>query len=199
MPEVPCIEELGESGYFLAASPKMLEIQRQVKLIADADVNVLILGESGTGKEVIAHLIHNYSARSRNKFLKVNCAALPADLLESELFGHQRGAFTGAIKDKPGKFEQANHGTLLLDEIGEMSAQMQAKLLHVLQDGQFTRLGGQEVLKADLRVLAATNVHMENALKEKKFREDLFYRLSVFTINIPPSPRAPSRRDPVFD
>jgi two-component system, NtrC family, response regulator AtoC len=186
MPEVPCIEELGESGYFLAGSPKMLEIQRQVKLIADADVNVLILGESGTGKEVVAHLIHKYSARSRNKFLKVNCAALPADLLESELFGHQRGAFTGAIKDKPGKFEQANHGTLLLDEIGEMSAQMQAKLLHVLQDGQFNRLGGQEQIKADLRVLAATNVHMESALREKKFREDLFYRLSVFTINIPP-------------
>ena len=186
MPAVPCIEELGESGYFLAASPKMLEIQRQVKLIADADVNVLILGESGTGKEVVAHLIHKYSGRSRNKFLKVNCAALPAELLESELFGHQRGAFTGAIKDKPGKFEQANHGTLLLDEIGEMSAQMQAKLLHVLQDGQFTRLGGQEVIKADLRVLAATNVHMESALVDKKFREDLYYRLSVFTINIPP-------------
>jgi two-component system, NtrC family, response regulator AtoC len=186
MPAVPSIEELGESGYFLAASPKMLEIQRQVRLIADADVNVLILGESGTGKEVVAHLIHRYSARSRNKFLKVNCAALPADLLESELFGHQRGAFTGAIKDKPGKFEQANHGTLLLDEIGEMSAQMQAKLLHVLQDGQFARLGGQEAIKADLRVLAATNVHMDSALKEKRFREDLFYRLSVFTINIPP-------------
>ena len=181
-----CLEELGDSGFFLAASPTMLEIRRQVKLIADADVNVLILGESGTGKEVVAHLIHKYSQRSRNKFLKVNCAALPADLLESELFGHQKGAFTGAIKDNPGKFEQANHGTLLLDEIGEMSAQMQAKLLHVLQDGQFTRLGGQQSIKADLRVLAATNVKMESALKEKSFREDLYYRLSVFTISIPP-------------
>jgi two-component system, NtrC family, response regulator AtoC len=182
----PCLEELSDCGFFLAASPKMLEIRRQVKLIADADVNVLILGESGTGKEVVAHLIHKYSQRARHKFLKVNCAALPADLLESELFGHQKGAFTGAIKDTPGKFEQANHGTLLLDEIGEMSAQMQAKLLHVLQDGQFTRLGGQQAIKADLRVLAATNVHMESALKDKSFREDLYYRLSVFTISIPP-------------
>ncbi len=185
-PSAPCLEELGERGFFLAASPQMLEIRRQVKLIADADVNVLILGESGTGKEVVAHLIHKYSQRLRNKFLKVNCAALPAELLESELFGHQKGAFTGAIKDTPGKFEQANHGTLLLDEIGEMSAQMQAKLLHVLQDGQFTRLGGQQAIKADLRVVAATNVNIETALKERSFREDLYYRLSVFTINIPP-------------
>jgi DNA-binding NtrC family response regulator len=186
MPSVPYLEELGECGYFLAASPKMLEIRRQVQLIADADVNVLLLGESGTGKEIVAHLIHKYSARARHKFLKVNCAALPADLLESELFGHQKGAFTGAIKDRPGKFEQANHGTLLLDEIGEMSASMQAKLLHVLQDGQFTRLGGQEIIKSDLRVLAATNVQIDSAMQEKKFREDLYYRLSVFTICIPP-------------
>ena len=182
----PLVEELGGHGFFLAASPRMLEIHRQAKLIADADVNVLILGESGTGKEVVAHLIHQYSQRSNKKFLKVNCAALPADLLESELFGHQKGAFTGAFKDRPGKFEQANGGTLLLDEIGEMSAQMQAKLLHVLQDGQFNRLGGQECIKADLRVLAATNVRVEEALREKRLREDLYYRLSVFTINLPP-------------
>jgi len=182
----PLIEELGENGYFLAASPRMREIHRQAKLIADADVNVLILGESGTGKEVIAHLIHKHSQRAGNRFLKVNCAALPADLLESEMFGHQKGAFTGAIKDRPGKFEQANHGTILLDEIGEMSAQLQAKLLHVLQDGQFARLGGQESIQTDLRILAATNIQMENALEEKRFREDLYYRLSVFTIGIPP-------------
>ncbi len=186
MPALPQIEELGDNQYFLAASPAMLNIYRQVKLLADSDVPVLILGESGTGKEVIAHLIHKHSQRSRHKFLKVNCAALPADLLESELFGHQRGAFTGAIKDRAGKFEQANRGTLLLDEIGEMSAQMQAKILHVLQDGQFTRLGAQESSKVDVRVLAATNVHMESALLDKTFREDLFYRLSVFTISIPP-------------
>jgi DNA-binding NtrC family response regulator len=183
---VPLVEELGEHGFFLAAAPRMLEIHHQAKLIADADVNVLILGESGTGKEVVARLIHQYSQRSSHKFLKVNCAALPADLLESELFGHQKGAFTGAFKDTAGKFEQANGGTLLLDEIGEMSVQMQAKLLHVLQDGQFSRLGGQDCIKADLRVLAATNIRVEDALQEKRLREDLYYRLSVFTINMPP-------------
>ena len=186
MPPVPLIEELGGSDFFLAASPKMLEIHRQVKLLADIDVNVLILGESGTGKEVIARLIHRNSRRSREKFLKVNCAALPTDLLESELFGHRQGAFTGALNDRAGKFEQANRGTLLLDEIGEIGVQMQAKLLHVLQDGQFARLGAQETTKVDVRVLAATNVHMESALVEKQFREDLYYRLSVFTIKVPP-------------
>jgi two-component system, NtrC family, response regulator AtoC len=185
-PLVPYIEELGGSNFFLAASPRMLEIHRQVKLLADTDLNVLILGESGTGKEVIAQLIHKNSHRSGEKFLKVNCAALPAELLESELFGHRHGAFTGAINDRPGKFEQANRGTLLLDEIGEISVQMQAKLLHVLQDGQFARLGAQETTKVDVRVLAATNVQIEDALLKGTLREDLFYRLSVFTIKVPP-------------
>jgi two-component system, NtrC family, response regulator AtoC len=183
---LPLIEELGDNRYFLAASPSMLEIHRQARLLADIDVTVLILGESGTGKEVIANLIHRYSRRSRQKLLNVNCAALPAELLESELFGHQQGAFTGAVKDRAGRFEQANHGTLLLDEIGEISAQMQAKLLHVLQDGQFTRLGGQESTRVDVRILAATNVEMEAALRDKSFREDLYYRLSAFTIHVPP-------------
>jgi len=183
---VPYLEELGGNNFFLAVSPKMLEIQRQVKLLADIDVNVLILGESGTGKEVIAHLIHKNSRRSREKLLKVNCAALPADLLESELFGHRQGAFTGAINDRAGKFEQAHRGTLLLDEIGEIGVPMQAKLLHVLQDGQFARLGAQETTKVDVRVLAATNIPIEDALSEKTFREDLYYRLSVFTIKVPP-------------
>jgi DNA-binding NtrC family response regulator len=186
MPAVPYLEDLGGSNFFLAASPQMLEIHRQVKLLADIDVNVLILGESGTGKEVIAQLIHNNSRRSGEKFLKVNCAALPSDLLESELFGHRQGAFTGALKDRAGKFEQANRGTLLLDEIAEIDVQMQAKLLHVLQDGQFTRLGAQETSKVDVRVLAATNVEMESALFAKTFREDVYYRLSVFTIKVPP-------------
>jgi DNA-binding NtrC family response regulator len=186
MPALPYLEELGGNNFFLAASPKMLEIHRQVKLIAGTDVNVLILGESGTGKEVIAQLIHQNSQRSREKFLKVNCAALPADLLESELFGHRQGAFTGAIKDQTGKFELANFGTLLLDEIGEIGVHTQAKLLHVLQDGQFTRLGGQSCTKVNVRVLAATNVHMADALLDKTFREDLYYRLSVFTIQVPP-------------
>jgi two-component system, NtrC family, response regulator AtoC len=185
-PPAAYVEELGCNQFFLAASPQMLEIYRQVKLLADLDVNVLILGESGTGKEVVAQLIHKNSRRSREKFLKVNCAALPADLLESELFGHRQGAFTGAINDRQGKFEQANRGTLLLDEIGEIGVQMQAKLLHVLQDGQFARLGAQETTKVDVRVLAATNIPIEDALLEKTFREDLYYRLSVFTIKVPP-------------
>ena len=179
-------EELGDGRYFLAAAPSMLRIYRQVELLADVDAPVLILGESGTGKEVIAHLIHTHSCRAQQRFVNVNCAALPADLLESELFGYQQGAFTGAIKDKPGKFELAHRGTLLLDEIGEMSAQMQAKLLHVLQDGQFNRLGARESSRADVRVLAATNVQIESALVGKTFREDLYYRLNVFTINVPP-------------
>jgi two-component system, NtrC family, response regulator AtoC len=186
MPAMPYLEELGGSNFFMAASPQMLEIHRQVKLLADIDVNVLILGDSGTGKEVIAQLIHKHSRRSTEKFLKVNCAALPADLLESELFGHRQGAFTGAINDRAGKFEQANRGTLLLDEIGEIGVQMQAKLLHVLQDGQFSRLGAQETTKVDVRVVAATNLRMEDALLAKTFREDLYYRLSVFTIKVPP-------------
>jgi two-component system, NtrC family, response regulator AtoC len=185
MPPLPYIEELGEGRFFLAACSRMQEIHRQVKLLANVDVNVLILGESGTGKEVIAHLIHKYSQRSQGKFLNVNCAALPAELLESELFGHRQGAFTGAIRDRSGKFEQANRGTILLDEIGETTVQMQAKLLHVLQDGEFTRLGGQEPTKVDVRVLAATNVHMDTALHTKTFREDLYYRLNEFTIKVP--------------
>jgi transcriptional regulator with PAS, ATPase and Fis domain len=180
------LEELGDGRYFLAATPSMLKIYRQVRLLAEVDAPVLILGESGTGKEVIAHLVHKHSRRSQHDFVNVNCAALPADLLESELFGYRQGAFTGAIKDKPGKFEQAHRGTLLLDEIGEMSAQMQAKLLHVLQDGQYNRLGARESSRVDVRVLAATNVQIEDALLGKTFREDLFYRLNVFTINVPP-------------
>jgi transcriptional regulator with GAF, ATPase, and Fis domain len=185
-PTVLHLEELGENKFFLAASPKMLEIHRQVKMLAAADVNVLILGESGTGKEVIAQLIHKHSRRAGYKLQKVNCAAMPEQLLESELFGHRRGAFTGAVKDTRGKFEQANHGTLLLDEIGEIGAPMQAKFLQVLQDGQFSRLGDDETIKVDVRVIAATNIQMASAIKQKTFREDLYYRLSVFTINLPP-------------
>jgi len=180
------IEELGEGCFFLAASPKMADLHRQVSLLADTDVNVLVLGESGSGKEIVARLIHKYSQRRDKKFLKVNCAALPADLLESELFGYKQGAFTGAIKDLPGKFEQADRGTLFLDEIGEISVQLQAKLLHVLEDGEFSRLGAQHATHVDVRMLAATNIQMENALRNGTFREDLYYRLSVFTITVPP-------------
>ena len=182
----PVIEELDDNRFFLALSPAMLETYRQVKLLQGIDVSVLILGESGTGKEIIAHLIHKHSRRAQRKFVNVNCAALPTDLLESELFGHMKGAFSGAITDKPGRFEQANGGTILLDEIGEISCHMQAKLLHVLQDGQFTRLGAKQPMRVDVHVLAATNISIEQALAAKTFREDLFYRLNTFTIKVPP-------------
>jgi two-component system response regulator AtoC len=180
------LEELDNDTFFLAASPSMMRIYRNVRILSRVDHPVLILGESGVGKEIVARLLHKYHARSTKEFLNVNCAALPADLLESELFGYEAGAFTGASKSKPGKFEMADKGTLLLDEIGEMSPQMQAKLLHVLQDGSFSRLGARSTTRVDVRVLAATNVNMEDAIAEKRFREDLYYRLSAFTITIPP-------------
>lgn len=186
-PNAKChIEDLENGRYFLAGSPAMQEIYRQILILAPVDVPVLILGESGVGKEVIAALLHKHSARARQMFMNVNCAALPSELLESELFGYQKGAFTGAHKDKPGKFETANNGTLLLDEIGEMSAAMQAKLLHVLQDGHFSRLGSQISTHTNVRILAATNVNIESAIASHHFREDLYYRLNAFTIHVPP-------------
>jgi transcriptional regulator with PAS, ATPase and Fis domain len=145
-----------------------------------------MLGESGTGKEVVARLIHKLSPRAHRTFLKVNCAAVPGDLLESELFGHEAGAFTGATHAKPGKFELCNKGTILLDEIGEMPALLQAKLLHVLQDQTFSRLGSRSVIKVDVRILAATNINIPEALASKRLREDLYYRLNAFTLQLPP-------------
>jgi two-component system, NtrC family, response regulator AtoC len=147
---------------------------------------VLILGESGVGKEVIASFIHEQSNRSDGPFVKVNCAALPHELLESELFGYERGAFTGAIRDKIGKFEQADKGTLLLDEIGEMSPHLQAKLLHVLQDAEFSRLGGKKPVRVNVRVLAATNKKLKEAVLKGEFRNDLYFRLNVIKMEIPP-------------
>src|SRR5208282_536889 len=167
------------------SSKRMREIESQCRLVARADIPVLILGESGTGKEVAAMLIHKMSARSQRSFLKVNCAAMPADLLESELFGYEQGAFTGAVKSKPGKFELCDKGTILLDEIGEMSPTLQAKLLHVLQDHQFSRLGGRSLIKVDVRILAATNVDIPRALASHKLREDLYYRLNAFSVTLP--------------
>jgi two-component system, NtrC family, response regulator AtoC len=180
------IEELGDGQFFLAASPAMRQIWQQVNTIAPTNVPVLMTGESGSGKEVVARLIHAHSTRASRQLLKVNCAALPADLLESELFGYEAGAFTGAMKAKPGKFDQCDKGTILLDEIGEMSPQLQAKLLHVLQDGQFSRLGSRANTQVDVRILAATNIDIEQAIVEKKFREDLYYRLNTFVIRVPP-------------
>jgi two-component system response regulator AtoC len=180
------VEELAEDVFFVAASPVMRKLRSQAALVAVVDIPVLMLGESGTGKEVMARLIHKLSPRAHRTFLKVNCAAVPADLLESELFGYEPGAFTGATHSKPGKFELCNKGTILLDEIGEMPPSLQAKLLHVLQDQQFSRLGGRSVIKVDVRILAATNINIPEALANKRLREDLYYRLNAFTLQIPP-------------
>src|SRR5713226_609133 len=180
------VEELGDDTFFVAASPNMRKLRSQAALVAHVDIPVLMLGESGTGKEVMARLIHKLSPRAHRTFLKVNCAAVPADLLESELFGYEAGAFTGATHAKPGKFEICNKGTILLDEIGEMPPQLQAKLLHVLQDQQFSRLGSRSVVKVDVRILAATNINIPEALANKRLREDLYYRLNAFTMSLPP-------------
>src|ERR1700682_6322968 len=179
-------EEVGEDTFFIAASPAMRKIRSQAALVAHVDIPVLLLGESGTGKEVLGRLIHKLSKRAHRTFLKVNCAAVPADLLESELFGYEAGAFTGATHPKPGKFELCNKGTILLDEIGEMPPLLQAKLLHVLQDQTFSRLGSRTVVKVDVRILAATNINIPEALANKRLREDLYYRLNAFTLSLPP-------------
>ena len=172
--------------FFLAASPAMQKIRSQVEQVAKVDIPVLLLGESGAGKEVLARLIHKLSRRAGKPLVKVNCAALPHDLLESELFGYEAGAFTGANRSKPGMLELCDKGTIFLDEIGEMSPALQAKLLHVLQDGRFTRLGGRTTVTSNFRVLAATNIDVHEAISTKTFREDLYYRLNAFTVNIPP-------------
>lgn len=180
------LQSYGESGDFVSSSPKIGQIKEIARQVAGTDVPVLILGESGVGKEVLARFIHAHAGREGKPFVKVNCAALPHDLLESELFGYERGAFTGAMGEKPGKFELADKGTILLDEIGEMSPNLQAKLLHVLQDGEYTRLGGRRASHVDARILASTNRKLSEAVAKGQFREDLYYRLNVVTIEIPP-------------
>jgi two-component system response regulator AtoC len=167
-------------------NPKMLEIRKMIEQVADTDITVLIRGESGTGKELVARGLYSLSSRRSYPFVKVNCAALPSELLESELFGFEKGAFTGALRRKLGKFEYANHGTIFLDEISEMHPGLQAKLLQVLQDGEFSRLGGEADVKVDTRILAATNRNLEEAVADGSFREDLYYRLNVVTVNLPP-------------
>jgi transcriptional regulator with PAS, ATPase and Fis domain len=179
--------ETREASYcFVIRNPVMRRIEQRVLQLAKVNVAVLIVGESGTGKEVIARMIHANSPRSDQTFMKVNCAALPADLLESELFGYEAGAFTGAVRAKPGKFEQCDKGTIFLDEIGEMPTSLQAKLLHVLQDGEFMRLGGRSKVKVDVRVIAATNVNIKQAMENNQFREDLYYRVGSFVVDLPP-------------
>jgi two-component system, NtrC family, response regulator AtoC len=170
----------------MCTSPAMTAVRDMVAKVATTSAAVLLTGESGVGKEVVARAIHRASPRSANQFVKVNCAALPGELLESELFGHQRGAFTGAHRDKPGKFELAEKGTILLDEIGEVPLRLQAKLLHVLQDGEFARVGGERILHTDVRVLAATNRDLAAEIRAGRFREDLYYRLNVIEVRIPP-------------
>lgn len=180
------VETLTEDISFLAASPQMLKIRQQILQIAPVDVPIFISGESGVGKEVIARMVHLRSTRRQQPFIKVNCAALPGELLESELFGYEQGAFTGAVRAKPGKFELAHKGTIFLDEIAEMSPHLQAKLLHVLQDGQYSRLGARTVVNVDVRVVAATNMDVKEAMRSGRFREDLYYRLNVLSVHIPP-------------
>jgi len=173
------------SGLF-CINERMRRIRDALKQIALSDVPVVLRGESGVGKEVVAREIHLLSARRNKPFVKINCVALPSELLESELFGYERGAFTGALKNTPGKFEAADGGVILLDEIGDMDVKLQAKLLHVLQDNEFQRLGSRETVRVDVRVLAATHCNLEQAIAERRFREDLYYRLNVVTIRIPP-------------
>src|SRR6267143_1118887 len=170
----------------LWCSPKMLEASQILREAARVDVTVLVTGETGTGKELVARAIHHFSSRRAGPFVKVNCAAMPRELLESELFGYERGAFTGAHKLKIGKFEEANHGTIFLDEIGDLHPALQGKLLHVLQDGEFSRIGGKSTLNVDVRVLAATNQDLERAVAEGRFREDLYYRLNVIQVFVTP-------------
>src|SRR3954465_2501565 len=181
----------------LGTSDNMREVHDLIGRVADTDVTVLVRGESGTGKELVARAIHASSPRKNRTFVKVNCAALPSELLESELFGFERGAFTGAIQQKPGKFEFAHEGTMFLDEISEMHPPLQSKLLQVLQDGEFARLGGREDVHVDVRIVAATNRDLERAVADGHFREDLFFRLNVVCITLPPLRQ---RRDeiPVF-
>ena len=173
-------------AHLLGLSPKMKEIMMIINQVAPTNIKVLIRGEGGTGKELVARTLYARSLRRDKPFIKVLCAALPEGLLESELFGYEKGAFTGALRRKPGKFEFANHGTIFLDEIGEISPGLQAKLLQVLQDGEFSRVGGETDVKVDTRVLAATNKNLEKAVAEGTFREDLFYRINVVSVHLPP-------------
>jgi two-component system nitrogen regulation response regulator GlnG len=175
-----------EADVLVGRSPVMQEVYKAVGRVAPRDVPVLILGESGTGKELVARAIYHYSRRANGPFLAVNCAAIPSTLLESEFFGHERGAFTGADRRRIGKFEQCNGGTLFLDEIGDLELTTQAKLLRFLQDQTFQRVGGGETLRTDVRVIAATNRHLERCVAQGTFREDLYFRLNVFTLRLPP-------------
>jgi len=180
------IGEKFDSRNIIGKSPVMKSLLERTYMAASAEATVLIYGESGTGKEMIAGAIHYNSPRSDGPFIKINCAAISEGLLESELFGHEKGAFTGAIRKKDGRFSQADRGSLFLDEVSEMSLPMQAKLLRIIQEKEFSRVGGEEVLRSDARIIAATNKDLLGQVKQGDFREDLFYRLNVITLNMPP-------------
>jgi DNA-binding NtrC family response regulator len=180
------IQEHIRVGRLIGQSPPMQQLYRIIKRVAKTDSTVLITGESGTGKELIANAIHFQSARREMPFVPINCGAIPEELLESELFGHEKGAFTGAFKERRGRFELANKGTVFLDEIGEMSPKLQVKLLRFLQETKFQRIGGSRTIEVDVRILAATNKDLERAVATNEFREDLFYRLNVIPIQVPP-------------
>jgi DNA-binding NtrC family response regulator len=179
-------EAASTEGVLVGEHPSMLQVFKLIGRVANTEENVLVLGESGTGKELVAAAIHTNSTRADKPFVKINCAALSPTLLESELFGHERGAFTGAVARRAGRFEQANGGTLLLDEIGDLDIGLQAKLLRVLQTGQFERVGGDETLNCNVRVISATHRDLAQMIADRQFREDLFYRLNVVTIELPP-------------
>jgi DNA-binding NtrC family response regulator len=179
-------EEKSLPEYVIAKSPLMQAVFRDASLIAPSETRVLITGESGAGKEILADVIHAWSARAAGPMIKINCAAIPETLLESELFGHEKGAFTGAHAQRIGRFEEADHGTIFLDEIAEMSPALQAKLLRVTQDGRFQRVGANREIRTSARILAASNRNLEDEVKAGRFREDLFYRLNVVELNIPP-------------
>ena len=169
----------------IGKSPAMQQVHDEIRQVAESDANVLILGDSGTGKEVVARNVHYFSNRSKKMFVPINCGAIPPDLLESELFGHEKGAFTGAITSRQGRFSLAEGGTLFLDEIGEMTMAMQVKLLRVLEERVFERVGGTETIQSNVRIIAATNRNLEEMVKSGKFREDLYFRLDVFPIHLP--------------
>ena len=180
------LREKFKVDFIISTSRRMEEALNLVKRVAASPATVLILGESGTGKELIARALHYSSPRADRPFIKVNCAALPENLLDSELFGHEKGAFTGAVARRIGRFEQADQGTIFLDEIGDLSLPLQVKLLRVLQEREFERVGSSQTLKVDVRVIAATNRNLEEAIQKGTFREDLYYRLNVVTIPLPP-------------
>jgi len=178
--------ELRTFGDFVGQSPALQNILRQIEMVAPTDASVLITGESGTGKELIAHAMHTRSDRSARRMIRVNCASIPRELYESEFFGHIKGAFTGAVKDRNGRFELAHEGTLFLDEVGEIPLELQSKLLRVLQEGTFERVGDERTRNTDVRIIAATNRDLKREVEEGRFREDLYYRLNVFPIEVPP-------------